>query len=117
MQYFQITKNDGKLQLVSKSATAEACSYFESDVLDYLEHIAIFTHSSESWRLALMKGSVLAPTALCQQMDMVWYKLWEFACSYLCACAKLTWAFMSKSVKDLGAAFHSKNGIQWQYPF
>lgn len=53
------------------TATAEASSYFESDVLHYLEHIAIFTHSSESWGLALMKGTVLALTALCLQMDMV----------------------------------------------
>lgn len=36
MQCFQITNNNGKCYLISRTAVAEACRVFESDVLDYL---------------------------------------------------------------------------------
>lgn len=53
-----------------------------------------------------MKGTVWAVTALRMQTDMVWCELWEFAgrclSSHLHTLAKMTWVFMSISVKDLG---------------
>lgn len=95
MQYVRVTKDDGKLQLVSKAAPAAASRCFESDVSDYLQHITVFTYKSETWGLAA--------TAFADRHGTVW--TWGFTGDVWAhiSTPQLTRIFTSTSVKDLGA--------------